>query len=265
MSGLSVAPPMAEGPSRLEEARRLLLAGRPQDALPLVASEARAAPFVGAAHAVELEALLALGLRSEADHALDLAMSLPVVSADAYDALAFFARRLDRHELSNAMYCQAVKEAPTDAQLWYNLATSERTLGRLSNAAAACDRALSLDPEALPALLLRSELVQATSQANSVDELRARLTTQQTDRGRMFIAYALGKELHDLALYDEAFDAFSEGASARRRNLSYDVTDDERKLERIEQVFTAETKTTQTGRTSGRYIFIVGLPRSERL
>lgn len=78
----------------------------------------------------------------------------------------------------------------------------------------------------------------------------------------MFICYALGKELHDLGRYKQAFEAFSSGSSIRRRNLKYDVSEDERKMLRIRQAFSSVQGGVERDPTRDRHIFIIGLPRS---
>ena len=45
---------------------------------------------------------------------------------------------------SNELYRRVVEMAPDTARFWYNLATSERSFGRLAEAEAACDRAIAL-------------------------------------------------------------------------------------------------------------------------
>lgn len=254
---------MSLSPAVLERARALLQSRQPERALDLVRAEVVSAVRVTPAHALEIEALLAMRRRGEADAALDRALALPKPSADALDALAYFARRLSRHELSNRLYRSAVAFAPQDPILQFNLATSERSLGNLTQAAAACKDALRLAPDDLAAVLLRSDLTRATPGANNVDDLRARLAADPAERAQMFAAYALGKELDDLGRYDEAFDAFARGAAARRRNLRYDVTEDEAKLRRIAEVFPGDGRGAAPLRpTAHRHVFIVGLPRS---
>ena len=84
------------------------------------------------------------------------------------------------------------------------------------------------------------------------------------------MGYALGKELDDVARYDEAFRWFATAAQARRSRLEYNVATDEGKLQRIAEVYTrdfiAQPREAQAGqqaiREHSRYIFIVGLPRS---
>jgi hypothetical protein len=79
----------------------------------------------------------------------------------------------------------------------------------------------------------------------------------------MFLGYALAKELDDVERYDDAFRWFAQAAATRRRHLDYDVATDERKLQRIAEVFPAHfvSENVADGE-SARYIFIVGLPRS---
>ncbi|QKR99866.1 sulfotransferase family protein [Sphingomonas sp. CL5.1] len=246
---------------RLLEAVRLLRAGRTEPALSLLSAVAARASAVGPAHALQLEALIARGKRAEAASALDAACTLPLTDAEAADALAFFARQLDRHELSRRFYQRSVELAPRNPTYWYNLATSERALGHLDLARDACARSLALDGNLRPALLLRSEISRATASANHVDELRQRLRVAGAGGEAMFLHYALGKELHELGEYDDAFAAFAQGAAARRRNLDYDVAHDETKLRRIAESY-PEADAAPPAAPVGRHIFIIGLPRS---
>jgi tetratricopeptide (TPR) repeat protein len=252
---------MTQARANLVDADRLLRAGKPRDALPLLESAILGTTSVGPAHTLHLQALMSLGQRREALAAHDRAMKLTATSAEAVDALAFYARLLDRHELSNTLYKRATELAPGDPQQWYNLATSERTLGRLEEASAACDRALTLDPNLRPAVLLRSEVTRATPSANNVTELKARIAASGGSPDATYLFYALGKELHELGEYDDAFAAFARGARTRRLSLRYDVAQDEAKLKRIAEAYPIGVARSQQG-PIGRHIFIVGLPRS---
>jgi tetratricopeptide (TPR) repeat protein len=247
--------------ARLIEAQRLIAEGQPAAAIDLLRPHLDGARSFEPAHALSLEALVRMGDRRTADALLLRALDLKPEQPDALDALAFYARLLDRHELSNDLYRRAAEAAGDDGQLWYNLATSERSLGRLTEAAEACERALSLEPDRFPAVLLRSELTRATATSNRVAALQIQLAAERSDAGRMFIAYALGKELHDLGRYAEAFAAFTVGARVRRETLRYDVGEDEHKLARIRTAFPKDLRAGGSGGRA-RHIFIIGLPRS---
>lgn len=239
---------------------QLVRSGRSGDALPQLESMVVDGNPFGPVHIAYIECLIALGRSREASSALELAVSLSDADADAKDALAFFARHLGRHELSNHLYQQAVTLRPSDPHFWFNYATSERSMGRLDSALDACRRALDIDADMRPAILLRSELARATPQQNNVADLQARLRRPQREADAMFFAYALGKELHELGRFDEAFEAFAKGASLRRKSLSYDVGIDEAKLSAIASAFRDDGR--GTGQGGNRHIFIVGLPRS---
>ena len=246
------------------EAFRLLQAGRAAEALPLARQAVASSRSCSPAHGLLASVLLHLGDREEAASVIAAALAGPPGTADAYDALAFVSLHLGQHERANALYRRATEQAPHDARFWYNLASSERSLGHLIEAESACDRAIALDPHHYQSYLLRSELRPQTSARNHVETME-RLLADPTasDRARIFLGYALAKELDDLGCYDAAFHWYSAGAAARRRHLIYDVRDDETKLGRIREVFsTGDPGALACEVDSARFIFIVGLPRT---
>jgi len=216
------------------------------------------------AHGMLATILLQLGRADDAEAVVMRALECATGVPDAYDGLAHVSFLLRRHDRANALYRRVVELAPDTPRFWYNLATSERSFGRLAEAEAACDRAITLDAAQYPSFLLRSELRVQTSEANHIAELQRQLERPGIDdRARLFLGYALGKELDDLQRFDDAFRWFSDAAATRRRHLAYDVAVDERKLRRIQEVFPPELARHASGREgSSRYIFIVGLPRS---
>lgn len=221
-------------------------------------------------HGMRAFVLMRLGRAAEAEQAVMSALALETGPADAYDGLAFISMHLGRHERANELYRRATELAPRDPKFWYNLACSERSLGRLEEAEAACDRAIAIDARHYGTYLLRSELRVQSASANHIEELKTLLRRSAGDyRARVFLGYALAKELDDLERFDEAFGAFSTAARARRERLDYDVGVDEGKLRRIAEVYdrdSLQAAANSAPRTSPgdspRFIFIVGLPRS---
>jgi tetratricopeptide (TPR) repeat protein len=239
-------------------------AGRFADALPFAEQAVAGKQVCLPAHGMLAAILLQLGRAGEAEAVVCQALQLEPGVADAYDSLAHVSMLLGRHERSNALYRRVVEIAPRDPRFWYNLASSERSFGRLVEAQGACDRAIALDATHYASYLLRSELRIQSPDSNHIEELRSQLARADlSDRARVPLGYALGKELDDLQRFDEAFYWFAQAAGARRRQLAYDVTVDERKMERIKEVFpAAPLRDESPGRDSSRFIFIVGLPRS---
>ncbi len=224
-----------------------------------VAGASRCLPMHGFLAAV----LIVLGRRAEAAATVDAALALGGGCADACDSLAFACTELGRHELANTLYRRATELGAGDPRFWYNLACSERNLGRLTEAAAACTRAIACDATQYPSWLLRSELRVQTDTDNHIEALRAQLAQARADyRAQVFLGYALGKELDDLGRCDEAFAAFEGAARARRSRLRYEVADDERKLARIATCYPGAVAGPLDTAAGTGCIFVVGLPRS---
>jgi tetratricopeptide (TPR) repeat protein len=245
------------------EALRLANAGRFLDALSFAERATSGSRMCLRAHGLLATILLRLGRSREAEAVVAAALACEPGEADAYDGLAHVSVLLGQHERANALYQRTVTLAPDTPRFWYNLASSHRSLGRLDEAEEACDRAIALDPTEYPSYLLRSELRVQTDSANHIAQLSARLARRDADdRARMFLGYALAKELDDLERCDEAFTWFRTAAAMRRNHLSYDVATDERKLQRIAEAYPAVNPTSPSLQESRRHIFIVGLPRS---
>ncbi len=246
-------------------AMRLMQAGRLEEARAAAAEAADGLQSCMPVHGLLALILLQLNERQAAEEVIERAAALPTIVADGYDALAFVSLQLGLHERSNTLYRQATQVAPGEARFWYNLATSERSFGRLAQAEAACQRAIDVDTASYPSYLLRSELCVQSAASNHVAELLGLAQDSRLeDRGRMFLAYAVAKELDDLGRYEEAFHWFRIGADTRRRHLSYDVAVDEDKLARIASTFAPELvrSTTSDPNSSRGYVFVIGLPRS---
>lgn len=246
------------------EAYQLMSAGRLVEALPLARSAVAGQQVCLPTHGMLATILLRLGRRQDAELVIAQALECREGPADAYDALAHVSALMGQHERSNDLYRRTVALAPKDPRFWHNLATSERSLGRLREAEEACDRTIALDRTRYATYLLRSELRLQTNDANHVSELRSELErNSHDDRARLFLGYALAKELDDLRRYDEAFRYLTEASTIRRRHLAYDVAADQRKLARIEEVFTKSPVPRRHGDVDAScHIFIVGLPRS---
>jgi tetratricopeptide (TPR) repeat protein len=251
------------------EADRLMRDGRFDEALAFARQAVLGARTCLPAHGFLASVLLKLGRASEAEEVIVAAAVLAPGVADAYDGLAYVSMALGQHERANDLYRRATEVAPQDPRFWYNLACSERSLGRLGEAEAACDRAISLDRNKYSAYLLRSELRVQSSESNHVSELTAQLVATDRDyQACVLLGYALAKELDDLGRFDEAFRWFASAAGARRERLDYTIATDEDKLGRIAEVYSRDlcARSAPSGARSrvdsSRYIFIVGLPRS---
>jgi tetratricopeptide (TPR) repeat protein len=248
---------------------RLMRAGRLADALPLAERAVAKVAVCAPGHSFLASLLFKLGRTQESGEVIDRALQLAPGTAEAYDGLAYVSTELGRHESANALYRRATELAPQRPRAWYHLACSERSFGRLAEAEAACERSISLDGREYPSLLLRSELRVQAPEANHIADLQRRLADPHLDiHGRIFLGYALGKELDDVQRFDEAFHCFSAAAKARRSQIRYDVAADEQRLRRIAQVFSSDRARDHGAirlsheHGGSPHIFILGLPRS---
>jgi tetratricopeptide (TPR) repeat protein len=262
---------MSTSPSALHEAQQLAKAGRLDEALRCAERAVAGARTCLPEHAFLASLLFKLGRVRDAEQMIDLAEGLSTGVADTYDGLAWMSMALGRHEGANALYRRATEVAPQEPRFWYNLACSERSLGRLIEAEAVCDRTIAIDAQQYPTYLLRSELRVQSPQANHIAELERLLAGPNVEyRARVLLGYALAKELDDIGRFDEAFRWFATAAAARRGRLAYDVATDERKLARIAEVYPRQLfaqpqrarASAPTAVDSARYLFVVGLPRS---
>ncbi len=258
---------MGAGQDLGRQALQLFRAGDLDQALQAARQAVVGARLCSPEHGLLASVLHGLGRVEEAEAVVNDALGLQTGNADAYDTLAYVSQALGRHERARTLYARATEIAPLEPRFEYNLACSERGLGNLEAAEAACNRAIAIDATQYPSYLLRSELRVQTNDANHIEELRALLGSAAAGyRARVFLGYALAKELDDIGRYEEAFPCFSGAASARRSRMHYDVSIDEAKLARICEVYgqvppgNSATASHATG--SSQYIFIVGLPRS---
>ncbi len=239
----------------------LMRAGRLAEALVAARRAAGRSASCQPSHGLVALILSRLGEQSAAEAAIGQAQGLPEGPAEAYAALAYAALDMACHTLANTLYRRAAAVDPLSARHHYDLAASERSLGRLADAERSCDRAIACDALHYPSYLLRAELAVQTPQRNHVAELEALAARwADDDRATMFLGYALGKELDDVGRFDAAFGWFARAAACRRRHLAYDVGTDTAKLQRIAASFAEPASGKRPARA--RHVFIVGLPRS---
>jgi len=159
---------------------------------------------------------------------------------------------------SKALACQ-----PENPAFNVNFANSLVFLGRLDEAREALATALKLQPGNPQAHWILSNVSKATN-TQHIETLQQLLKRENlAAQGRSFLNYGLGKELEDLQQWDAAFEALSEGASARRSVIEYDEASEAAMFKEMEHTFTREWMEQAGGSLDDPSpIFIVGQPRS---
>jgi len=154
------------------------------------------------------------------------------------------------------------------AQLCFNLASIQRYQGKLEQAEATLNIAISINNNDHEAFLLRSSLRKQTNDENHIEELNSLLNKGiKHPVGKAQICYALAKENEDLARYQQSFVDLRLGAETRRKNMNYDINNDLKTIETISKSFTASSfsaiqDTENSPYLNNEAIFILGLPRT---
>ena len=211
-----------------------------------------------------VEALVGADKIDEARERLRLLVNVDLRDAQLHDRAAMHMASLDMHDEACGQYQKALALDPDNSGLLFNLATAQRFIGQIDDAAASLDRSLSIDPRNYEAQAMRSSLKTQTAESNHIDELKRLLGEPPvSDNGEVSLCYALAKECDDVDAVAEAFAYLQRGANSRRSRMDYNVDSDIQVIERLQSVYNENFFATSTaGEGSAEPIFILGLPRS---
>ena len=186
--------------------------------------------------------------------------------------IALITNKLGQYQTSISFYQQAIALAPSRGELYFNLASVQRYLGRNNEAEVNLNWALSLNPNDFEAYLQRASLRKQTKEDNHIEQLLGLIDKGISyPIGKAQVCYALAKELEDLKSYEESFKYLTLGASSRRNNMNYDPANDLTGLQHIAKVFNKsffdklyanQTKIGAQVNDNNQPIFILGLPRT---
>ncbi|MDJ0944383.1 MAG: tetratricopeptide repeat protein [Kiloniellales bacterium] len=192
----------------------LLQSGSIDDGIAVLQGVVSTAPHHAGARLNLARALVHAGRREEAETVLRaLIAAQPALSAAAMDLAALLARREAAGEAVEVLE-EARRHAPRDASLLINLGGLQAGQGDLEGARRNLDAAVALDPQQ-PLAHYNLGRVQRDLGA---DEAAARCFRRAVELDpRLDQAWRnLGNALLDLGRVKEAFQAFNEGAKARR-------------------------------------------------
>jgi len=205
-------------------------------------------------------------------HAGDVAGARASLSAIEDDAgadsgtwrrLAEFHTHLGQHDHAATCAIRVATLKPYDAQAAYTKASALIAIGQMEEAEALLDELIARTPEDGDAWYNRATLRRQTPERNHVTALRAAIAARSPGSAPVALYYALAKELEDLGEYAESFAALAQGATARRKVLSYRIEADEQAIASIIRSFDrAWYEGAAPGFEVDGPLFIVGLPRS---
>ena len=163
---------------------------------------------------------------------------------------------------SKQWHLKAVESDRGHPPFLINLANSHRYHGETEAAAMCLRDCLELEPDNAQVHWMIAGLETANTTAH-VESMQRLLEAPLPNRSVAYLQYAIGKEYEDLGRWDDAFDAWSAGAAARRRTIASDESRETQLFEILESRFTEEWLDDQHSECSNAGpIFIVGEPRS---
>ncbi len=220
-------------------------------------------PSNNLARFTEIEARMHAGDVAGARSRLTDIESSAGADSGAWRRLAEFHTHLNQHEQAATCAIRVATLKPYDGQAAYAKASALIAVGRMAEAEEILDELIGRSPEDADAWYNRATLRRQVPGHNHVAPLKAALAARSPGLAPVALYYALAKELEDLGQYAESFAALTQGASARRKALSYRVEADEQAIASIIRTFDrAWYESPAPGLDVQGPVFVVGLPRS---
>ena len=170
--------------------------------------------------------------------------------------------RIGLQEIASKHLLRAAELEPGIASNHYNLARTLLLLGRVDEAEQRLDRVLEIDPGDSQAHVLRSGIRTQTADSNHISELSDAILHASTDPDRVHLGFALAKEWEDLGEFENSFNALAGAAALRRNAIQYSPESELDTMQKIREVFDADTVKRGGGYINAAPVFVVGMPCS---
>lgn len=164
---------------------------------------------------------------------------------------------------AQAFFGRANTRKPDFPPFLQNLASNLVYHGDTAGAEAIFRKIIELQPDSPQAHWGLSSSGKARD-SQHIEQMQALQARREGDpRARAFYLYAIGKEREDLQRWDEAFEAFSQGAAARRATVEFDEAGEIATFDYLREHYTAAWLADNgPGNPDGSPIFVLGQPRT---
>ncbi len=203
------------------------------------------------------------GQVNRADQALRETLRIRPEDPTVLDLIGTTLSLMGEHGAAQSFYRQATALRPGFVPFMQNLANNLVYHGDTSGAEQVFRDIISLQPDSPQAHWALATATRAVDASHL--ETMAALSEKHTDnpRARAFYLYAMGKEYEDLQQWEQAFNAFSSGAAARRSTVDYDEQAEIAMFDYLEQHYTrAWLDQPGAGNPDASPIFVIGQPRT---
>lgn len=170
---------------------------------------------------------------------------------------------MGEHGAAQAFFAQANSTQPKYPPYMQNLANNLVYHGETDRAGDIFNDIISVHADSPQAHWGLASSQKATD-SNHIEQMRALVAKRTEDpRAAAFYLYAIGKELEDLEQWEEAFEAFSQGALARRSTVEFDEAAEIEMFDFLATSYTQSWSQQTTGGNSDESaIFVLGQPRT---
>lgn len=232
-------------------------------ALSAFGSVTRLQPDHAAAWAQLAKLFIGDGQLNRADAALEEVARAKTSDPMVCDLVGNMYTRMGEHGIARDWYGKAIAARPDHPPYLLNYANNLVYHGQTGEAEDVLARIFAIDANNPQAHWVLASARKAKDSAH-VEQMRALLAShEQHPRLEAFYHYAIGKELEDLQLWDEAFEAFHRGAAVRRKTVEYDEAAEIEMFEFLEQRYTADwVDDGSAGHDADAPIFVLGQPRT---
>jgi len=206
------------------------------------------------------------GRRDEADVLWKKALAIDPRSVDAQMNLADSYQQAGDIERAGKIYRQVIADHKDFYVAKYMLANVLKAEGKLDSASACYQQVMVQEPGYTQAHFSYSNIHKykdaSDPHISSMLELRKRAGLQTENR--IHLDFALAKAYEDVGDYSQAFDCLKSGNDLRSEEFNYDIESDRALVGSIIKAFSrkALSNLQVNAESSGRPIFIVGMPRS---
>ncbi len=203
------------------------------------------------------------GQVNKADTALQNALKGHSKDPMVQDLLGVTYSLMGEHGSALACFQRANKLQPGHPPFMLNLANNLVYHGATDQAEPLFREIIALQPNSPQAHWALAAARKAANHNHIGAMARMATRHKQHPRSEAFYWYGIGKELEDLQEWEDAFEAFSRGAAARRKTIEYDEAAEQDMFEYLHHNFTRDWfDTMPAGAEQSAPIFVLGQPRT---
>lgn len=179
------------------------------------------------------------------------------------DLLGSIYSTIGEHGLARNWFEKANTKQPDHPPFMLNLANNLIYHGKTSEAAASLHEIIRIEPNS-PQAHWSLAGVRKAENHDHIEQMQQLLAREELHpRTQAFYYYGIGKEFEDLQEWENAFKAFSDGATARRKTVEFDEAAEVAMFEFLEKNFTSTwLDNGSVGHDSPAPIFVLGQPRT---